>query len=276
MNLALIAIVLAIGAGAVVAVSTREPALAAVGLAVALVASALLSDPLPSAAILGVRVVAALLAASLIRWAARGGPRQPSPLGWPAESLLATAGGIAGLGLAIGLASIAAAGAIPGAGPGPGPVGPGAAPAAPLPDAAVLTTMAMTIAAGTSLLVLGAAPTVHGTPGIRRAIGLVLVAQAVLLLRVGVAGEAVELEEIARAALLVMCAATGAALARAAALAHDGEDGEGPVAAGPRGAGSGETGARRGVGGRPGADPAAFPEAPPTRRLGGRRAAPNR
>jgi hypothetical protein len=57
---------------------------------------------------------------------------------------------------------------------------------------------------------------VHGSPGIRRAIGLVLVAQAVLLLRVGVAGAAGDLEEIARASLLVACAATGAALARAA------------------------------------------------------------
>jgi uncharacterized protein (DUF934 family) len=58
---------------------------------------------------------------------------------------------------------------------------------------------------------------VHGQPGARRAIGLVLVTQAVLLLRIGVAGPAVELEEIARAALLVVAGATGAALARAAA-----------------------------------------------------------
>ena len=41
--------------------------------------------------------------------------------------------------------------------------------------------------------------------------------QAVLLLRIGIAGPAVELEEIARAALLVVAGATGAALARAAA-----------------------------------------------------------
>ena len=49
------------------------------------------------------------------------------------------------------------------------------------------------------------------------AIGLVLVAQSVLLLRLGAAGPAPDLEEIARAALLVACAATGAALARATA-----------------------------------------------------------
>jgi hypothetical protein len=76
--------------------------------------------------------------------------------------------------------------------------------------------MALATAAGTSLLALGAAPLVHGQPGMRRAIGLVLVTQAVLLIRVGIAGPAVDIEEIARAALLVAAAATGAVLARAA------------------------------------------------------------
>jgi hypothetical protein len=86
-------------------------------------------------------------------------------------------------------------------------------------EAALLTAMALTIAAGTSLLILGVAPLVHGQPGIRRAIGLVLVTQAVLLIRLGVAGPAVELEEVARAALLIAAAASGAALARATAAA---------------------------------------------------------
>jgi hypothetical protein len=64
---------------------------------------------------------------------------------------------------------------------------------------------------------------VHGRPGIRRAIGLVLLAQAVILLRLGIAGPAPVLEEVAWAGLLVACAATGAALARAAADARDTE-----------------------------------------------------
>lgn len=241
MNLALIAIVLAICAGAVVAVSTRESGAAPIGLAVALVAAALLADPLPSATILGVRITGALLAVTLIRWGARGGPRQYSPLGWPSEALLATAGAVAGIGVAVGLASIAA-----GAGVGPGPFdgptgpGPGAVPGGvegPVLADLALTTMALTIAAGTALLVLGAAPMVHGRPGIRRAIGLVLVAQAVLLLRLGVAGPAVDLEEIARAALLVACAATGAALARATAAhaqAHPADDSESGASDGRR------------------------------------------
>jgi hypothetical protein len=213
MSLALVAVVLAIGAGAVVAVSTREAAAAAIGLAVALVASSLLADPLPSPVVLGVRFVAALLAAALIRWAAHGGPRQFSPLGWPAEALLATAAGVAGLGIGLGLATLATSfGGGPGASEGGG--------GEPIGDVAALTTMAITIAAGTSLLGIGAAPLVHGRPGVRRAVGRVLMVQAVLLLRVGLAGPPNLLEEIARAALLVAAAASGSALVRAAAVAH--------------------------------------------------------
>jgi hypothetical protein len=222
MSLALIAIVLAIGAGAVVAVSTREPAAAAIGLTVALVGSALLSDPLPSPAILGARFAAALLSASLIRWAAVGGPRQYSPLGWPAEAFLATAGAIAGLGVALGLDSIAAGagGQLGGGGGIDGPGLPGLGP----DRAELLTSMALIVAGGAGLLAVSAAPLVHGEPGTRRAIGLVLVTQAVLLLRIGLAPAPTELEEIARAALLVAVAASGAALARATALDASGED----------------------------------------------------
>jgi hypothetical protein len=224
MNPALVAIVLAIGAGAVVAVSTRDGAAAAIGLATALIGAALLGDPLPSVAVLGVRVVAALLVATLIRSAMRTGPRQPSPVGWPSEALLATAGAVAGLGLALGLASLAAASGAPVAQPGVGEPGPGG----PVGSGdAVVTSMALITAAGTSLLAVGVAPLLHGRQGPRRAIGLVLVTQAVLLLRIGIAGPAVELEEIARAALLVVAGATGAALARAtAAAAHRLEEGE--------------------------------------------------
>jgi hypothetical protein len=225
MNLALVAVVLAIGGGAVLAVSARDGAVAAIGIATALVGSALLSDPLPSAAVLAVRVVAALLVATMIRSAMRTGPRQPSPAGWPSEAFLATAGAVAGLGRAVGLASVATAGGVP--------VGPGVA--EPTPGGTVdvgsasVTSMALITAAGTSLLVLGAAPLVHGRPGPRRAIGLVLVTQAVLLLRIGIAGPAVELEEIAREALLVVAGATGAALAIATASSSAPHEGAEPL-----------------------------------------------
>jgi len=224
MNLALVAIVLAIGGGAVLAVSTRDGAVAAIGIAIALVGSALLSDPLPSAAVLGVRVVAALLVATMTRAAMRTGPPQPSPVGWPSEAFFATAGAVAGLGLAVGLASVAAAAGVPVGAPGLGEPSPGGSVGA---AGAGVTSMALITAAGTTLLALGAAPLVHGRPGPRRAIGLVLVTQAVLLLRIGIAGPAVDLEEIAREALLVVAGATGAALAIAtasSAAAHEGAE----------------------------------------------------
>jgi hypothetical protein len=207
MSLALIAVILAIGAGAVIAVSTREAGAAVIGLAICLVAASLAADPLPSAAILGVRVVAALLAAALIRWAAAERPHQPSPLGWPGEALLATAGAVAGLGIAT---SLAAAGSPLGGGGGGGTD-------APAIGAGVGTSMGLLLAGGTMLLTLGTAAVLHPRPGLRRAIGLVLVTQAVLLLRLGLAGPATTLEEISRAALLVAAAASASALARAIA-----------------------------------------------------------
>ena len=86
--------------------------------------------------------------------------------------------------------------------------------------------MALSIAAGCSLLALGGPPLVHGRPGVRRAIGLVLVTQAVLLIRLGIGGPSTDLEEVARAALLVTAAASGAALTRAAALVQAARRGE--------------------------------------------------
>lgn len=207
MSLALVAVVLAIGAGAVIAVSTRESAAAVIGLAICLVAASVAADPLPSAAILGVRVVAALLAAALIRWAAAERPHQPSPIGWPGEALLATAGAVAGLGIATSLAAVVPSFGGAGSGGTDGPV----------IATGVGPSMGLLLAAGTMLLTLGTAAVLHPRPGLRRAMGLVLVTQAVLLLRVGLAGPATALEEVARAALLVAAAASASALARAIA-----------------------------------------------------------
>jgi hypothetical protein len=216
MSIALVAVVLAIGAGAVIAVSTREAAAAVIGLAVALVAAALAADPLPSPAVLGVRIVAALLATALIRWAAAERPQQASPLGWPGEALLATAGAVAGVGIA---ASIALSGPLLGGGFGGGTDG-------PLLGIATGTSMGLLLAAGTMLLALGTAPVLQARRGLRRAIALVLVTQGVLLLRVGLAGQATELEEITRAGLLVAAAASASALARATATADGPEPAE--------------------------------------------------
>jgi hypothetical protein len=235
MSLPLVLVLVVVCAGAVLAVSTRDWGAAAIGLAITLVASALLADPLPSVSVLGVRIVAGLLVAAILRTALRGGARQPSPLGWPAEAFVATAGAVAGIGLSVGLAQLAAANGVPvvvpgGVPGGAGPTGPGDA----VTGQITVTAMALTVAAGGALLALGIGPLVHREAGGRRAIGLVLVTQAVLLLRVGIAGPAVELEEIARAALLVVSGATGAVIAQAAALARSGEDAEVRAADGRR------------------------------------------
>ena len=212
MSIALVAVILAIGAGAVIAVSTREAAAAVIGLAAALVAASVAADPLPSPAILGVRVVAALLAAALIRWAATERAHQPSPLGWPGEALLATAGAVAGAGIAATIVTM-----------GPSLGGGGGGTDGPVIGAGVSSSMGLILAAGTMLLALGTAAVLHPRPGLRRAIGLVLVTQAVLLLRVGLAGQATALEEITRAGLLVAAAASASALARATATT-DGQE----------------------------------------------------
>lgn len=200
----LVAVLGAIWAGAVVAISARDPRGAAVGIAVALVAAALLSDPLPPPALLGSLIVAGLLAAALIRTAAPAVAETTTP-GWPAEALLAGAGAIAGLGLVAGLA--AAAAALNG---GPGGVG---GPAV----GDLLSVEALSAAGAGALLAVGVGPALDGRPGPRHAVALVLVTQGVLLLREAVAGPATELEVVAWAGLLVAVAAAGAVVARAGA-----------------------------------------------------------
>lgn len=210
MTLALVAALGAIWAGAVVAVSARDPRSAAIGVAVALVAAALLSDPLPPPALVGSLIVAGLLAAALIRTAAPAAAEPATP-GWPAEAVLAGAGAIAGLGLVAGLA--AAAAALNG---GPGGLG---GPAV----GDLLSVEALTAAAGGVLLSVGVGPAIDGRPGPRHAVALVLVTQGVLLLREAVAGPAAELEVVAWAALLVAVAAAGAVVARAGATNSAGD-----------------------------------------------------
>jgi hypothetical protein len=190
---ALVVIAGLVGAAAVATVATREPELAAVGLAVVLVGATFLTDPLPSPAILGARVVGGLLAAALLRSAATVSPAQPSPLGWPGEALIAVAAAIAGVGIGVALASLAAS------------AGPGAAPAPAFSAATVQ------MAAGGGLLAVSLAPALGGS-GARPAIGMVLLVQAALLIRTALAGPPTELESIAAAMLLVAAAAAGATL----------------------------------------------------------------
>lgn len=203
MNPALTAVAVAVGAGAIVAVSSRDPRAALIGLAGVLVGSAFLVDPLPGPAALGVRIVGGLLSVAIVRLALPLETAEPasSPLGWPAEAILAVAAAVGGGGVAVGLAIAAGLGSSTG--------GSDAMPAAAATSAVLITGTAAAIFA------VGATPAAIGGRGIRRTVGLVLVAVAVILLRIGFAGAPNDLEEVAIATLLVGCAVGGVALTRA-------------------------------------------------------------
>jgi hypothetical protein len=201
MNLALAAIALAVGAGGVIAVSSRDLRAALNGLAVALVGSTLVVDPLPSPATLGVRIVGGLLVVAILRAQLPDTPPDVDPgsrFGWPAESLIACAAALGGIGIALGLAATPTGG-----------IG-----AAPL-DAATVGAGLLGTGTALALFAVGATPAALGRSGARRAIGLVIIVQAAILLRAGLAGPPGDFEQIAVAGLLLAAGVAGAALARA-------------------------------------------------------------
>jgi hypothetical protein len=65
-----------------------------------------------------------------------------------------------------------------------------------------------------ALFAVGATPAALGRSGARRAIGLVIVVQAAILVRAGLAGPPGDFEQIAVVGLLLAAAVAGAALAR--------------------------------------------------------------
>jgi hypothetical protein len=213
MNVALAAVALAVGAGAVIAVSSRDLRAALNGLAIVVIGSTLLVDPLPSPATLGVRIVGGLLVVAILRAQLPEAASDVDPgsrFGWPAESLIACGAALGGMGIAIGLAttSIGEVGAVPLA-------------------VATVTSAILGIATAMALLAVGATPAALGGSGARRAIGLVIVVQAAILLRTGLAGPPGDFEQIAIVGLLLGCAAAAAALARAGEPAVESLDGAG-------------------------------------------------
>ncbi len=104
MNPILAGIALAVVAGAVVAVASRDARAAILGLAVALIGSPVLAEPLPTPLGLATRFVGAVLAAYLLWVVARDRPQAGAPsattggshIGWPAEVLVAAAAAVVG------------------------------------------------------------------------------------------------------------------------------------------------------------------------------------
>ncbi len=200
MNLALVAVALAVGAGAVIAVSSRDLRAALNGLALVVVGSAFLVDPLPSPATLGVRIVGGLLVVAILRALLPEAAPDIDPgsrFGWPAESLIACAAGLGGLGIAAALAATPT----------------GGVEAAP-PTTAALTVGFLSTGTAMAIAAVGATPAALGRSGARRAIGLVLIVQAAILLRTGLAGPPGDFEQLAVVGLLLGAAAAGVALAR--------------------------------------------------------------
>ena len=185
MNPALGAIAAAVMAGAVVAVSVREGRVAVVALAVALVFSPLLTNPLDTPLSLAARLAGGILAAYLLWIAVRdGGTTAGSRIGWPDEALLALAAFVVGLGTH-GLGA-----------PALGPV--------------------EAQAAGFALAALSVVPVATGRDVLRIGIGLFVLLQAALLLRVGLDGNPGQFEQLVTAGLIAALGGSVAALAYAA------------------------------------------------------------
>lgn len=214
MSALLVAAAMVAAAGAIAALATGDARLGLVGLAAALIGAALLADPLPSPAILGVRLTAALLAVALLRASGspapiRRGPGEPehdgrSRLGWPAEILLGVAGATAGLAIAAWLASFVP---VSGSDIEVAPVG--------LVPGEPFTAAALALAVSGAIAAIALPALLADQVGLRRATAGVLLAEGAILLRVGLAGPAGVVEEIALATLLVAVAAVAALLASA-------------------------------------------------------------
>jgi hypothetical protein len=179
-NPALAGVALAVVVGAVVAGSARSARAAILGLVATLVFSPLLADPTAQPLGLAARLVGAILAGYLLWIAARGaGVRTGgSRLGWPTEALVAAAAAVVGYGSH---------------GLGAPPVGP-----------------VLAQAAGFALAALSIAPIANGRDVVRIGTGLLLLANAAILVRTALGGTPEPLEQILIAGLI---AALGGAVA---------------------------------------------------------------
>lgn len=179
-------VALAVVLGGAVAVSARNARTAVLGLVVALVGAAFVADPLPDSLGLAARLVGIVLGGYLMWIAGRGpGARTGgSRLGWPAELLVAAAGGVVGYG-SHGLGA-----------PAPGP--------------------ALAQAAGVALAALAIAPLVNGRDVIRIGIGLQLLAGGTVLVRTALGGTQDPLEQLVTAGLFAALGGTVAVIAMAA------------------------------------------------------------
>ncbi len=201
-----VGVALAVFAAVLLAVATRDPRTALVGLAIALVGSPFLADPLPPIPTLALRVIGGALAAYLLRSAVlatsdatdphrarEGEDRDGSRAGWPTEALLALAAAVVGLNVALRLEALS-------------PLGSSLSTGDLL---ASLDAAALSTGVGLTAIVMAVLPSLGSRSGFRTALGVLILIQGIVLIRVGVAGAPSDLEQLAGVALLVAAAVTG-------------------------------------------------------------------
>lgn len=176
----------ALGAG--FATGARRPRAASLGALVCLVFAPLVADPLPEVPVALYRIVAGVLAAFLlVLTGRRADDESGSPLGLPATLAVAAAAFVAGLGAtAVGLPAF----------------GPGAA-----------------VGAGLACLAVALPPVIRARDAFRLGTGLIVLANAGLLLRSGLSGTPPALEVVVGGAALVALAAAVVALGGLASTA---------------------------------------------------------
>ncbi len=189
MNPALAGIAVIVIAGAVLAVSARDPRATVLGLLVVLLASPLVASPWPAPLPILARVAAALLATRLLLVGIRGevGESTGSRIGWPAEALIAAAAAVAGFG-SHGLGA-----------PALGP--------------------AEAQAAGFALGALAAAPLFVGRDALRLGVGAVLLLQSAILVRQALDAPATDAEQLVLALFTIALGGAVAVIATAARAA---------------------------------------------------------
>jgi len=187
---------LVVVAAAVVAVSARDARIAVLAVALVLILSPMVADPFPQPVGLAARLVGGILATYLLWMAVRdrasagsiaGRPLAPtggSRIGWPAELLVAAAAGLVGI-ASHGLGA-----------PTGGP--------------------ALASAAGFAVAALAVTPMLTGGDVLRVGIGLFLLIDAALLVRVGLDGTPLPLEHLVASGVIVVLGGALAALAAAA------------------------------------------------------------
>jgi hypothetical protein len=201
---ALAGIAVVVIAGAVLAVSSREPRAVVLGILVVLLGSSLVASPWPDPPAILARVAAALLAARLLLAGVRGDELTTtgSRSGWPAEALIAAAAAVAGF----------ASHGLGAAGLGP-------------PEAQ---------AAGFALGALAVAPLLVGRDALRLGVGAVLLLQGAILVRQALDAPPTDAEHLVYAFLTVALGGAVAVIATAARAAGGLDVVDAATAFGPR------------------------------------------